>query len=153
MSYFLRESAALIAGLWIGLIIGVSFYAAPIKFTAQDLAYQDLLLVGYVTFHGFTWVEFSTFGILTLCSLIHLSRPIILSGLSLLILLVIQKFMVLPQFDEVLHQVIEGQDRKRNYLHYLYGALDLIKIGTLITLFLFYRQNNTSEKQKVIPTS
>ena len=49
-----REAAPMTAAIWIDLILGVSFYAAPIKFTANGVSFEHLLLVGQVTFQTFT---------------------------------------------------------------------------------------------------
>ena len=41
-----REVASMVAAIWIGLILGVSFFAAPIKFTAVGIGLEQLLAVG-----------------------------------------------------------------------------------------------------------
>ena len=48
-----KEAASMIAAIWIGLILGVSFFAAPIKFTAIGVSLEQLLAVGKVTFSSF----------------------------------------------------------------------------------------------------
>ncbi|MEM6821049.1 MAG: hypothetical protein AAF558_03750, partial [Verrucomicrobiota bacterium] len=56
-----NELCSTTALIWIGLILGVSFYAAPIKFTAEGVSRESLLLVGQVTFQGFAWIEWVVF--------------------------------------------------------------------------------------------
>jgi hypothetical protein len=58
LSKVIRELPSMIAAIWIGLILGVSFFAAPIKFTATDVGREQLLAVGKATFQAFSWLEF-----------------------------------------------------------------------------------------------
>ena len=70
-----REAASMIAAIWIGLILGVSFYATPIKFTAKGVSFEHLLLVGQVTFQTFTWIEFAAFVLLVVASIGRRDAP------------------------------------------------------------------------------
>ena len=47
-----RLAVTLLAWLWAGLVLGVSFVATPVKFLAPSLSLADALAVGRVTFEG-----------------------------------------------------------------------------------------------------
>lgn len=47
----------LIAYVWLGLVLGVSFLATPIKFRAESLTLPVALDVGSTTFHAFGRLE------------------------------------------------------------------------------------------------
>ncbi|MET1256143.1 hypothetical protein [Aliikangiella maris] len=140
-NHALREIASMIAAIWIGLIIGVSFYAAPIKFTAEGVGLDALLLIGQVTFQNFTWVEFGVFGILLLTALSHLNKSAFICMGLLAVSLLVQKLVILPPLDVDLNNVVSGQPRPSGYLHILYGVLDLVKMSLLIIISLLLRTN------------
>src|SRR5690606_30735313 len=50
-------SLLLLAVLWTGLLLGVSFLATPVKFLAPSLSLPVALDVGRQTFMVFNWVE------------------------------------------------------------------------------------------------
>ena len=139
-----KEAAAMIAAIWIGLILGVSFYAASIKFTAVGVGLEQLLAVGQVTFQGFTWIEFSAFVLLALASLSHLSRRVVIGISSLGLLLLVQKFGILPVLDTALNETVAGAPMEANNLHFLYGVIDCVKLAVLFVLSLILRNESVA---------
>ncbi|WP_415289162.1 hypothetical protein RSD66_04440 [Brevundimonas sp. S1H14] len=59
-------SVAFVATLWLGLLIGVSFLATPVKFQAPSLTLATALEVGQATFALFTRVEWGLVVLLAL---------------------------------------------------------------------------------------
>lgn len=57
---------AFVATLWLGLLIGVSFLATPVKFQAPSLTLATALEVGQATFALFTRVEWGLVVLLAL---------------------------------------------------------------------------------------
>ena len=128
--------------IWVGMIIGVSFYAAPVKFLAIEVPLKQLLTVGQITFQGFQWLErilLLIMVLLTMASLfIHQAlnhRQIYLWGIaSLIILIFIQQVWVYPTLNERTLQVIQGaapSPSPSNFHHYFVG-IDLCKVLILL---------------------
>jgi hypothetical protein len=138
--------ASLIAAMWIGLIFGVSFYAASIKFTAAGVPREQLLAVGQVTFQGFMWIELAAFVLLVIALLNQLNRKVVISIAGLFLLLLVQKLYVQPILDADLIRSIAGEQVDTEVLHYVYGAIDCAKIAILSALSLRLRAENRAEQ-------
>jgi hypothetical protein len=134
-----RAAASMIAAIWIGLILGVSFYAASIKFTAPGVGLEQLLAIGQVTFQGFTWIELAAFVLLLLASLSQLTRGVVICMFVLCLLLLVQKLIVLPVLDTALNRTVAGEPMEETSLHFIYGAIDCVKMAVLFLLSLFLR--------------
>ena len=50
-------ATAIVALIWLGMLIGVSFLATPVKFVVQDLTLPIALQVGQATFGLFSRIE------------------------------------------------------------------------------------------------
>lgn len=141
LSRISRELPSMIAAIWIGLILGVSFYAAPIKFTTS-VGLEQLLEVGKVTFQVFSWIELAVLALLIVASLKSFTRKNIIGIATLLILLLIQKFGILPGLDSNLDQAVAGEATENASLHYIYVALECLKLPVLFFLALNLRPEN-----------
>lgn len=139
-----REAASMIAAIWIGLILGVSFFASPIKFTAAGVDLEQLLAVGKVTFQAFSWVELSAFVLLLCVSLRNLNRGLMIGFFILFLLLVYQKFGVLPGLDTQLDRTVEGDIGDETNLHFIYVAIECVKLAALFALSLMLRNQRVS---------
>lgn len=131
-----EKLALIIAAIYVGLLLGVSFFAAPIKFTADNVGMEQLLAVGKVTFQSFTWVEFAAFALLVASTMkIRVNKVMVCMAL-LLLLLLIQKFGVLPGLDSRLDQTVAGSRPESSNLHNVYVILESIKLVILCYLTL-----------------
>ena len=139
------EASSMISAIWVGLILGVSFFAAPIKFTANGVSLEQLLAVGQVTFQAFSWIELSAFALLVCASLVNLTRGVVICICLLGLLLLIQQFGILPGLDTELNRTVAGETIEETNLHMLYVAIDCVK---LVVLFLF---SLISRGQRVAP--
>jgi hypothetical protein len=138
------EAASMIAAIWIGLILGVSFFAAPIKFTAVGVSLEQLLAVGKVTFQAFSWIELSAFVLLVCASLRNLTRGVVAGILLLFLLLLIQKFGILPGLDTELNRTVAGETVEETNLHFVYIAIDCVKLAVLFFLSLILRNERVA---------
>jgi hypothetical protein len=138
------EAASMIAAIWIGLILGVSFFAAPIKFTAVGIGLEQLLAVGKVTFQAFSWIELSTFVLLVCASLKNLTRGVVIGIFLLCLLLLIQKFGILPGLDTELDRTVAGETVATTNLHFIYVAIDCVKLAILFFLSLILRNERVA---------
>jgi hypothetical protein len=132
-------AAPMIAAIWIGLILGVSFYAASIKFTAAGVSTEQLLAVGKVTFQGFKWIELAAFVLLLVATLNRFTRGVVIWIVVLGLLLFVQKFVVMPVLDTALDRAVAGEAMEEDSLHFIYGAIDCAKIVVLFLLVFMLR--------------
>ena len=63
---YAMAALALVPAIWLGLLVGVSFIATPVKFAAPTLELGPALDVGRVTFALFSKIEWGVAGILAL---------------------------------------------------------------------------------------
>jgi len=139
LSRVCAAAAPIIAAIWAGLILGVSFFAAPIKFTATGVSHEQLLAVGQVTFQAFSWVELCAFVLLLGASLTNLTRGVAIGIVALGLLLLVQKFGILPGLNTELNRTVAGEAVDNTSLHVLYVIIDCVKLAVLLALSLLLR--------------
>ncbi len=134
--------------VWFGLVIGISFIEAPLKFTAPNITLALGLGIGYVVFHALNTVEIALC-VATAASW-FLAKPkgksaLILFG-SIALILILQTFWLFPLLDERTMQVINGTAEPYSRLHVFYIVFDSVKVLLLLTLgVVLLRQNLVKE--------
>ena len=130
-------AVTLLAWLWAGLVLGVSFVATPIKFLAPSLSLADALEVGRVTFEALKWIE--CVAVVALTAAIWIAAPrrreLALLGVIVVILLC-QYVWMLPVLDDRVQTIIDGRDLPPSTLHWIYTALEFVKIVVLVVVGL-----------------
>lgn len=124
-----------VATLWLGLLIGVSFIATPVKFAAPTLSLPVALDVGRVTFAMFAKVEWVAATLLLGGAIINSPGPVI-RGAALLagLVVAIQAVWLLPVLDARIEAVIAGAPEPPSQHHTIYIALEVIKGAALATI-------------------
>ncbi len=133
-----REAAlVLLPAVWLGLLVGVSFIATPVKFTAPTLDYAAALDVGRVTFGLFSKVEWGMAALLALAAAGAGSPGLrSLAAAVLVAVVAIQSLWLLPALDERVAAVIAGQPLPPSWHHTAYAGLEAAKAGLLLILAL-----------------
>jgi MFS superfamily sulfate permease-like transporter len=119
--------------LWAGVLIGVSFLAAPAKFTAPTLSLPVAMDVGRQEFGTLNLVE-AGFAVVTL-ALAFVVRPsrLVWVGLSLAVLIVaVQGLWLLPVLDARAELIIQEQTPPPAPWHTLYVAIEFAKLAALL---------------------
>ncbi|MFF5379882.1 hypothetical protein [Pedobacter suwonensis] len=120
---------------WAGLIAGISFLEAPLKFQAPGITIPLGLGIGQLVFQALNKIE-----VILLIAILACSLPAPLKNISSIllfsvtILLMIDTFWLLPLLDERAKLVLAGHAPVRSYHHILYIIADTIKFLILITL-------------------
>lgn len=133
--FFAGVALPLVAALWLGLLLGVSFLAAPVKFQAASLALPVALDVGQVTFALFSRVEWAVAALTAVCLLI--ARPgkgAAAIFLPVLAIVLLQALWLLPVLDARLEAVIAGNPPPPSSHHLVYIAADAAKALLLAAL-------------------
>ena len=121
-----------IAMLWLGLLLGVSFLATPAKFLAPSLALPVALDVGRHTFAIFNKLECCLAVLLLFLVLIGpvswLSRT---AAIIMAVLVFAETVWLLPLLDQRVSLIIAGQPAPASDSHNFYIAIDVIKLVAL----------------------
>lgn len=133
----------MLAWVWAGIVIGVSFIAAPVKFTAESLTRPVALDVGRATFHALSYTEWVLLAVLIFLAWRERSsggqpsRRAVQAAGVVLVVLVLQTAWLLPALDDRVASIINGVDPPSSPLHTIYGVLEVAKVGALLALGVF----------------
>ena len=127
--------AAAIALVWLGMVVGVSFIATPVKFAAASLTRPVAFDVGGVTFALFSRIEWGVCALLAITLLIARPRRIALAMLALLIaIILLQCLWLLPELNLRAAAVIAGKPLPPSIHHGVFAAIELLKVLLLAAL-------------------
>jgi hypothetical protein len=123
---------------WIGMVLAISFLEAPLKFRAPGVTLQVGLGIGRLVFRALNATEI-VFAAVVLAAL--LSDPpqaaVLVAVAIAVVALVVQVVAVRPRLtrrsDAVLAAGPEAESAPRSNAHYVYVALELIKLVGLLT--------------------
>ena len=121
--------------LWVGITVGVSMIATPIRFTAETVTREIALDIGRVVFAALNKVELAA--LLILLVLVRASgRTTQLWAFcgALALIVLTQSVWLTPELAERTQIVIDGGVPPKSYAHAIYSSLELVKIGLLLTL-------------------
>ncbi len=126
------RSAACIAMIWLGMVLGISFLEAPVKFMAPSVTREIGLDIGRYVFGVFNKVECVFALVIAIMSIItrrkHLSLvPLGLAWLSL----ALQTTWLLPVLEARTEVIIQGQTPPPSVSHTIYVVLEVIKAVSL----------------------
>lgn len=130
--------AAVVALVWLGALIGVSFLATPVKFSVEALSLPVALQVGQVTFAAFSRMEWVfALVLLAACGWEWRIAPWRL-GLALLLAagVLAQALWLLPALNERVAMVVAGESPPSAPHHAIYAAIEGVKALALIVLAL-----------------
>lgn len=120
---------------WAGLVVGISFLEAPLKFTAPHITVPLGVGIGRVVFHALNAVELALC-LLTLASAGAASRRLpadVWRGLAALLgLVLLQTGWLLPLLDERAEALLAGHAAPPSYHHWLYIAVEATKLVVLL---------------------
>lgn len=124
--------AALVPTLWLGVLIGISFIATPVKFRAPGLLRPVALDIGRVTFRFFSRLEWFFAALLlavTSGAVWRLSVAGFIAGLVAL-----QSAWLLPTLERRVAVIVAGESLPPSSAHRIYGVLEGAKLLGLLAL-------------------
>ena len=134
---YAMAALGLVPAIWLGLLVGVSFIATPVKFAAPTLELGPALDVGRVTFALLGKIEWGAAGVLAMVVIAAGFPRFGLTGLAVLVLsLALQSFWLLPALDVRVAAIMAGETLPASYHHNAYGGLEIVKSVTLLALAL-----------------
>jgi hypothetical protein len=125
--------AAVIALVWFGMLIGVSFLATPVKFVVQDLSLPTALQVGAATFALFARIEWLLATALLMAAAWRWRTHLLVLMLALAVgaAVLAQSVWLLPALDVRVAMIVAGQTPPASSHHALYAGLEAMKAITL----------------------
>jgi hypothetical protein len=126
--------------IWLGLIIGISFIEAPLKFQAPGITIPLGLGIGRLVFYAVNKLELILMTI-AFFSALSTNRQLKIGFLTIVILafvLLFQSLYLLPALDERAEQVIKGLMVPASFHHQLYIILEIVKLLLLLFSGVYY---------------
>ena len=122
------------AFVWVGMVLGISFLEAPLKFGAPDVTLRIGLGIGRRVFRALNAAEV-VLAVLLLVSVVAggLPTPATVSLVLAMALLAAQLILVRPRLTRRSNAVLAGEDAPRSHAHHAYIALETIKLIALVT--------------------
>lgn len=130
--------AAALDFTWLGLILGISFIEAPLKFRAPGVTIPLGLGIGRIVFRAVNRVEIALCALIAVAAIAGIRQPaaLILAALAVVVLIV-QLAFVRPRLNRRSDRVLRGDetgDSERSGGHFSYVALEVAKAIVLIGL-------------------
>jgi hypothetical protein len=122
--------------VWAGLVLGISFLEAPVKFTAPSLTRAVGLDVGRHVFRALNRVEVGAAGgLLVLLLAAGTSPTLLVLGAAVLVIVGGQTVWLLPVLCRQAAAIIDGDvDDTDGYAHLGYIFLDVAKVVALVAI-------------------
>ncbi len=124
--------------IWAGLVTGISFIEAPLKFQAPGITLELGLGIGKIVFGALTTIEIvlSIFSVLFIF-LIKEKRKFFYLFAIPIVIVVIDNIILLPILDERLDMIVNGTPPLASNTHWYYVILEIIKLLFLILSGVF----------------
>ncbi|MFK0250411.1 hypothetical protein ACIQUM_37415 [Amycolatopsis azurea] len=123
---------------WLGMVIGISFVEAPLKFRAPGVTLPLGLGIGRLVFRALNTVEcMMAVGLVVAAALEGFAGPASALVATVLVLLAIQLTAIRPRLNRRTDRVLrtpDGADLPRSHAHVAYVAVELVKVITLLLL-------------------
>lgn len=128
--------------IWLGLLLGISFIEAPLKFTAPGITIPLGLGIGQIVFTAMNIVEIVLFLLLAAsCFKRGVDRRFVWMVVSLGVILFSKVALIRPQLAKRTEAVLAGVESGGSATHYFYIAADGILLVLLImTLIMGVRR-------------
>jgi len=125
-----------VAFVWAGLVLGISFLEAPVKFTAPSVTRPIGLDVGRHVFRALNRVELgAAAGLLLLLLTAEAWGMVLGAGAAVVVILGVQTVWLLPRLRGQAAAIIEGDAAAADgYAHLGYIFLEVTKVAALVAL-------------------
>lgn len=141
-----RQAHLTIAAIWLGMLVGVSFIATPVKFGAAGLDLAVALDIGRLTFGLFSRIEW---GLAALTLLVAFAAPVAPWRRALAVTLALgvamQALWLLPALNARVIAIASGQSLAPSADHALYAGIEAGKaamLGLICMAGSLWRRNN-----------
>ena len=124
---------AWICFIWVGITVGVSMLATPVRFTAASITRPVALDVGRVVFAALNKVELVALVLLLIVVRVAgLARRWWALGAALTLIVLAQGLWLIPELSVRTDIIMAGGEPPPSNAHAIYSSLELVKIGLLL---------------------
>lgn len=138
MEFLMMQHVAIaVTFIWVGLVLGISFLEAWLKFKAPGVTIAIGLGIGRLVFSALNRLEWLLALILAVITITQKELSLSVGNVVLSIIaaiLIIQTVWLLPALDARAQKVIDNQQVASSRLHLIFIAAELIKVGLLFTV-------------------
>lgn len=135
MNLIVKQPVALASTfIWIGIVCGISFLEAWLKFKAHGVTVPVGLGIGRLVFNALNKTEWVLAIIAITSTVMHRYALLSMRNAFLLIavaILIIQTVWLLPALDARAQLVIDGKPLPPSNLHYLFIGAEVLKVASL----------------------
>lgn len=135
----MKTGILLLIGVWIGLVLGLSFIEAPLKFQAPGITTNLGLGIGKLVFSMSNRIQLGFLVIVSLSLVLNLMTPnwkYLPFFLLVMLIMLIQTFYLLPALDDRANLRISGQIVESTYHHLTFVGLEILKLISLTFLYI-----------------
>ncbi len=127
-----------VPALWLGLLLGLAFIEAPLKFQAPGITTALGLGIGRLVFFALEAGSWLLFAVLVALAFARPrpGRPHVWLLASTAVVLVVQTLVIRPPLNARSDVVIAGGDPGESVLHYLYIVSDVVLAVLLVWLIV-----------------
>jgi hypothetical protein len=124
---------AALAFVWLGMVLAISFLEAPLKFRAPGVTLPLGLGIGRLVFRALNAVELLLAAVLVACLVVGgPGTGAVVAAAGAVAVLLVQLVAVRPALTRRSDRVLAGEDAPRSGGHYVYVALEVVKVAALI---------------------
>lgn len=119
--------------IWVGMLCGISFLEAPLKFQAPGITLPLGLGIGKLVFGALTKIEMA-FSLIIIAGLLVTEAKMRTWKLFLIpfIIVIIDNAWLMPILDSRIEMILSGIEPPKSDAHWWYVGLELIKLFSLI---------------------
>ena len=119
--------------IWVGMVLGISFLEAPLKFQAPGITLELGLGIGQLVFGALTKIEmvFSLL-LIALLSLSRVEQRIWYYFIIPLLIVIIDNAILMPILDSRIELILAGTEPPPSNAHLWYVILEFLKLIALI---------------------
>ncbi len=138
-----KISIPAISFIWMGMVLGISFLEAPLKFQAPNITLELGLGIGKIVFKALNTIELVLGSVLFLSLLIGKYSLRTHSAFIIpIVILLIQTFWLFPVLDHRIDAIQAGQKVADSYHHITFVILEVTKVICLGIAGIKFLKNN-----------
>ena len=126
---------ALVAALWLGFVLAISFMESWLRFRAPGVTRVIGLSIGKLVFKALNRVEWA---LAAATAMLVITGPagttVTVLACALFALLAVQTFLLLPHLDRRVDRIVAGEQPPRSPAHAAFVAMEMAKASLLATL-------------------
>ena len=121
--------------IWVGMTVGISMIATPVRFTAESITRPIALDVSRVVFAALNKAEFLALVLLLVIVRVSGRSRNLWAWCGILILIILaQGAWLIPELSARTDIIMAGNELPSSSAHAIYSSLELVKIGLLLFL-------------------